>query len=217
MVGQVAVPLTSGTSTPDAPRARPPFWAVLSSAAAPVVLVGGWLIAGAVQPAGYDPVRQTISALAAHGAHHRWVMTLGLAGLGLAHLTTAAGLRGIRPPARLVLAAAGLATLGVAAFSEPAHGSSGVHAGFATTAFVLLALWPAMMRGDDPSLPWAQRAPVALAATAVSLGLLLWFAVTLSHGPIGVSERLLSAQQALWPLVVVATARRSARGARLGA
>ena len=198
----------------------PPVWALVSSACAPVVLVGGWLIAGAAQPGSYDPVHRTISALAAHGAQHRWIMTLGLAGLGLAHLTTAAGLRVGRRSARLVLAAAGLATLGVAVFAEPAHGSSTAHAGFATTAFVLLALWPALVvrRPDTGSAPpWAQRAPVAFVAAAVSLGLLVWFAVTLARGPVGVSERVLSAQQALWPLVVVATVRRAARGARLGA
>ncbi len=185
----------------------------MSSAAAPVVLIAGWTVGGAVQPSSYDAVHDTISALAAHGAQHRWIMTAALAGLGLAHVSTAAGLRGRRPAARLVLAAAGLATLGVAAFPEPASGSSTTHAAFAAVAFVLLAGWPATLgRVAGPS---AERRAAAGAATAVSVALLCWFAVTLGHGAIGVSERVLSAQQALWPLVVVLSARRA--GAKLGA
>ena len=195
-MGQVALPLSS----------RPPAWALASSAGAPALLIAGWLIAGAAQPPGYDAVHDTISALAAHGAQHRWIMTAALAGLGLAHVTTATGLRGRRPTARLVLAAAGLATLGVAAFPEPASGSSTAHAVCAGVAFVLLAGWPATLA--RLAGPPAERRAAAVAATAVSVSLLCWFAVTLAHGPIGISERLLSAQQALWPLVVVVSARR---------
>ena len=182
----------------------------MSSGLAPVALVAGWLIAGAVQAPGYNPVEQTISALAAHGAAHRWIMTVGLAGLGLAHMGTALGIRGARVRARVVLGAAGLATLGVAGFAQPAHGSSPAHVVFATVAFVLLAVWPALLAAAPGSTapPWPQRRRIAGAVALLSIGLLVWFGVTLSHGPVGVSERVLSAQQALWPLVVVATARR---------
>ena len=187
----------------------------MSAGLAPVVLVAGWVLAGAAQPAGYDAVRQTISALAARGADHRWIMTTGLAGLGVAHVVTSLGLRGARRSARAVLAAAGVATLGVAVFAEPAHGSSGPHAVCATVAFVLLAVWPATLVGGDADVPWPQRRRVGLAVALLSIALLVWFAVTLSHGPLGVSERVLSGQQALWPLVVVLVAR--GRVARMAA
>jgi len=39
-----------------------PWWASLSAAMAPVFLVGGWTLAAALQPAGYNSVRDTISA-----------------------------------------------------------------------------------------------------------------------------------------------------------
>ena len=47
----------------------------VSSAAAPVLLIGGWTVAAGRQRGGFDPVVETISALAAHGADDRWLMT----------------------------------------------------------------------------------------------------------------------------------------------
>src|SRR5512135_2298201 len=55
---------------------RVPWWGVISSALAPVLLVAGWTCAEALQPPTYDAVGGTVSALAAVGAADRWVMTL---------------------------------------------------------------------------------------------------------------------------------------------
>ena len=52
-----------------------PWWGVISSVAAPVLLIGGWTVAAGLQPR-FDPVADTVSALAAIGATDRWVMTL---------------------------------------------------------------------------------------------------------------------------------------------
>jgi hypothetical protein len=41
-----------------------PGWAVASAALSPVVMIGGWLAAEALQPSSYSPVRSTISGLA---------------------------------------------------------------------------------------------------------------------------------------------------------
>ena len=59
---------------------------------APVALIGGWTWGAARQPSSYSAVSQTISALAARDATDRWIMTAGLAVLGLAHVGTAVGL-----------------------------------------------------------------------------------------------------------------------------
>ena len=74
-------------------EARVPWWALASSGAAPLLLVGGWTIAAGRQPAGFDSVRDTISALAARGATDRWIMTAALAGLGACYAVTGLGLR----------------------------------------------------------------------------------------------------------------------------
>ncbi|MBB5825648.1 DUF998 domain-containing protein [Micromonospora carbonacea] len=130
-------------------RVVPP-WALLSAGAAPVFLVGGWLLGAARQPGGFDQVSGTISALAAVGATDRWIMTLGLVGLGLCHCVTAAGLRPLAAGGRALLALGGVATLAVAAFPLPADGGSTPHALAAAVAFGTLALWPALAPAGPP-------------------------------------------------------------------
>lgn len=122
-----------------------PWWGVVSSAAAPVLLIGGWTAAAALQRAGFDPVRETISALAALDADDRWVMTAALAGLGCCHVTTAAALRPAARSGRVLLAAGGIGTVLVAAFPLPVgDGGSVPHTAAAALAFGALAAWPAL-------------------------------------------------------------------------
>ncbi|SHG75409.1 hypothetical membrane protein [Jatrophihabitans endophyticus] len=183
-----------------------------SAVAAPVFLVGGWTLAQAVGPPGFDAVADTISDLARRGVEHRWIMTLGLAGLGVSHVVTAIGSAALRPVSRVVLALAGAVTFLVAVFPQPVAGSSAVHGGLAATGFVLLALWPATTASRRG--PTVRRPAVAIGVAAVSVGLLGWFAVHLDGATVGLWERVLAAQQALWPLVVVLALRATATGRR---
>jgi hypothetical membrane protein len=191
---------------------RVPWWAMLSSSLAPVFLVGGWTLAAAVQPAAYSPVRDTISALAGHGAAHRWIMTVGLVGVGACHLVTAVGLRSAGLAGRVVLAVGGAATLLVAASPLPRSGGSEQHGIAAAVAFAALALWPLPATRRAPATPWPLRPVAALAATLVLLGLVGWFAIELSRdgGFIGATERAAAAAQAIWPLVAVVATRSAA-------
>jgi hypothetical protein len=109
------------------PRRLVAWWAVVSASLAPALLIGGWLIAGALQPASYSPVRQTLSVLASDAGTDRWIMTTAFLLVGGCHLVTAAGPRCVRIRARVLLAAAGMASIGIAACPEPARGSSPVH------------------------------------------------------------------------------------------
>ncbi|MET7947911.1 DUF998 domain-containing protein [Micromonospora sp. NPDC005324] len=198
-----------------------PRWALLSAAGAPLFLVGGWTLAQAAQSDGFDPVRQTISALAAAGADHRWIMTIGLAGLGLCHLTTALGLVSAAPTGRALLALGGLATLVLVAFPQSPDGDSTTHAVAAGVAFGALAVWPALAvpRRAARSLDRERRHPpaparrVALAAAVVLLGLVGWFAVEFfTDGAwIGLTERLAAAAEAGVPLAAVLVSRRRPR------
>ena len=72
---------------------RVPWRALVSSLAAPVLLIGGWTVAAAAQPARFDAVVRTISELAARDTPHRWLMTSALVGVGLSHVVTALALR----------------------------------------------------------------------------------------------------------------------------
>jgi hypothetical protein len=100
------------------------------------LLIGGWTLGAALQPAGYSTVRDTISALAGLAATHREVMTIGLAGLGVCHVVTAAGLRPAVSAGRVLLAVGGVATVLVAAFPVPGVGTSNVHRVMAGIGFV---------------------------------------------------------------------------------
>jgi hypothetical membrane protein len=206
---------------------RVPWWGLVSSAAAPVALIGGWTVAARLQPASYSQVTGTISALAGYGATDRWVMTAAFAVVAVCHLVTGLALRPAARPGRAVLIAAGLATAAVAASPLPAGGGgSARHTAAAAISFVTLASWPAFAARRKPSRPPASSAPsgpqpppgpgavlqpvVCAGASTVLFGLVIWFAVTLntSGAPVGVAERVTAAAQALWPLAVVLACRR---------
>ncbi|WP_432954319.1 DUF998 domain-containing protein [Micromonospora haikouensis] len=204
-------------------RVVPP-WALFSAGAAPAFLVGGWLLGAARQPGGFDQVSGTISALAAVGAADRWIMTLGLVGLGLCHCVTAAGLRPLAVGGRALLALGGVATLAVAAFPLPADGGSAPHGLAAAVAFGALALWPVLApAGDGPRAGRPGRDAVGVAGgdrpapdgyargraawAALAVGLLVpvaWFAVELATGGdrVGLAERVAAGAEALCPLLV---------------
>lgn len=181
---------------------RPAWWTLLSSAGAFVALLAGWTTAEAMQGAAYNPVRMTISALARHGAEHRWVMTGALIAVGACHLVTAAGLRGVRTASRLVLAGAGVSGFGLAAFAQPDHGSTNFHLAFAALGLVTLAVWPlTVVQRSASRFPLRRRD--AILSAALSAVLLGWLAQAVSGTTLGLAERAVTFQQELWPLLVV--------------
>lgn len=180
----------------------------MSSGLAPVLLIGGWTVAASRQLGGFDQSRETISALAAHGADDRWLMTGALVGLGLCHMVTAAALRPAAVPGRLVLALGGIATVLVAIFPLPSGGSgSPPHTAAAAVAFLALAAWPLL--ASSAGGPAMLRQPASVLVGSVLLGLVGWFAVELAAGSdqVGLAERVAAGAQALWPLAVVLTTR----------
>jgi hypothetical protein len=188
-----------------------PWWGVVSSATTPVLLVSGWTIAGELQPQPFDPIRQSVSALAGGGAADRWVMTLAFIVVACCYVTTALALRPAALAGRLVLIAAGLAGVLVAANPQAAPGSfSLAHAFWSALGFALLGGWPLAARRPGPMVPWALRPVAAVCASAVTAGMLAWFLIELMTGgnDLGLAERVLGCAQALWPLLVVLSCRR---------
>lgn len=191
---------------------RPPWWALASSVLAPVGMIGGWAVAASLQREPFDPVRETISALAASTATAPWVMTAGLAITGACHLVTAAGLRAAAPAGRVLLAVGGLGTCAVAALPvDVAPHPHGVAAG---VGFVALSLWPAAARRQGSRGALGRWSTASAAALVALLG---WFVVELQRGGpasgdlTGLTERLLAGSQSVWPLVVVLALRRRPR------
>jgi hypothetical membrane protein len=197
---------------------RVPWWAAVSAFAAPILLIGGWTLAAAVQPVPFDGVVRTISELAARDTPHRWLMTSALVGVGISHLATAGALVPVATAGRLIHGLGGLATLLVAAFPLPAGGRfSSAHTSAAMVAFVSLAVWPAFawmgLRGAGQAVVTVLGARVSAAATCALLLTLSWFFVELLMGSqrVGLAERVAAGAQAIWPLVVVLSLRQAQR------
>ncbi len=192
-----------------------PGWAVSTALLAPVVLVGGWLMAGALQPASYSPMRQTMSVLAGHSGTGRWVMTAALLLVGSCQIATGAGLTAVRMPARVLLILTGLSTLGIAATPEPATGPTSRHLAFAVSCVVTTAVWPVLVARRAPAQSWILSACGCATVTVIFAGLSCWLLIAARDGggDLGMVERLTSAVQTLCPLVVALALRQTARDA----
>lgn len=180
-----------------------PWWVLICSAIAPVLLIGGWATAAALQPASFDPFVQTISALGAYGATDRWLMTSVFFVVGLCYIAVAYGLAAVRAGARVCLLLGGSASVLVALCPEPAGGTSLQHLVSAGVGFAALAVWPCLAIVPGPSAPWALRPAVAITFTAVVAASAAWFLLELhAHSDAGLAERVVTGFQATWPLVV---------------
>jgi hypothetical membrane protein len=196
-----------------APAPGVPWWGVASATAAPVLMVGGWTIAAGLQRS-FDPVADTVSALAAPGAADRWVMTLTFVVVGACYFLTALALRSARLPGRLILMAAAVAGTLVAANPEkPGNDLPVPHMIWAAVGCLAIAAWPAGSWRRGPSVPWGLRPVVSAIAVAVLVALLGWFGAELATGggQAGLAERIFGAAQSLWPLAVVVSCCLAAR------
>jgi hypothetical protein len=208
--------LPTGPSWP-LPSGRPVRgWAVVTASLAPVVLVAGWLIAGALQPASYSPMAQTISVLAGQSGADRWVMTTALLVVGGCQIATGAGLAGVRLPARILLIVTGLSTLGIAATPEPATGPTPRHLAFAVSCVVTTAVWPALVARRASARSWILSVCGCASVTALFAGLSCWLLIAARAGAadLGMVERLTSAAQGVFPLVIAVALRRHGRARR---
>jgi hypothetical membrane protein len=197
---------------PRHPRGRVPGWAVVSAGLVPVLATGGWLVADAVQPASYSPVRKTISVLAGHAGTDRWIMTGALFLVGGCQLLTAAGLTGVRVPARVLLALAGLSSIGVAVSPEPALGSTPQHVAWTALGAVAIAVWPAFVVRRAPPRPLILSRYGCAAVTAVFMVLLGWLVIETQGGAdLGLAERLTISTEACWPFIVAVALRQTSR------
>lgn len=182
-----------------------PWWGATAAVAAPVALVGGWWWAGAVTPR-YDPIRQTISDLAASEAPTHWLMTAALVVTGLAYIVTAIGLRPADGAGRALLGVGGAGVLLTAWIPNSTQGRNEVgHMIVAYLAFLALTVWPAVIARNRPDAPLVLR-PRFGQVVAIGLGVLvlLTFAEIVTGGAtLGLRERVLAGAQSLVPLVVV--------------
>jgi hypothetical membrane protein len=202
--------LASSATWPPRARHPVPGWTVVSACLSPVLATAGWLIADAVQPASYSPIRKTVSVLAGHAGTDRWIMTGALFLVGGCQLVTAAGLVGVGVPARILLAVAGLSSIGIAVSPEPARGSTPQHLAWTSLGAVTIAVWPALVARRAPPRPLILSGYGRAVVTAVFIALLAWLVIETQGGSdLGLAERLFLSTETCWPFIVAIALRQT--------
>jgi hypothetical protein len=142
-------------------------------------------------------------------------MTAALLLVGSCQIATGAGLTAVRMPARMLLILTGLSTLGIAATPEPATGPTPRHLAFAVSCVVTTAVWPVLVARRAPTQSWILSVYGCATVTVIFAGLSCWLLIAARDGggDLGMVERLTSAVQGLFPLVVALALRQAARDA----
>ncbi len=189
--------------------------AVIAAFIGPLQSVLGWLLAGALWP-GYDPVRQTISDLAANESPVKWVMSSFFILGGTLSLVGAWYARSIPKPARIALFVAGLCTYGLTIFPTPLVGHSDAHRVFASASFVLSSIFPLFAITKNKKSHWILR-PAALIVAALSLsalaGVFMLYWADPATTNIGLWERAVTTSQSLYVSAMVLVLYRAEKSA----
>ncbi len=179
--------------------------AFVAAVIGPIQSVLGWTIAGALW-VGYDPVKQTISDLAANESPVQGIMSAFFVLGGILTLIAAVYAKTFAMPGRVALFVAAICTFGLTIFPTPLVGYSLWHRIFAISSFVLSAGWHLFAMRTRKDAPWILKPPAAIIGTALQTALALWFLSTWTDPnatDVGVWERVVAVSQSLYVSVVV--------------
>ena len=179
--------------------------AIVAAIIGPIQNVAGWAIAGALWP-GYDPLELTISDLAAPESPVQWIMTAFFILGSTLTLIAAVFARTLALPGRIVLLVVALCSFGLTIFPTPLNGVSATHQFFAIAFFAASASWQLFAMRFRKDAPWVLRPWAILVASLVQAAFAITFLVIWAHPEstnIGLWERLVSFEQALYLAAVV--------------
>lgn len=180
--------------------------ALFAATLGPVQSVLGWVISGALWP-GYDPIRKTISDLAADDSPVQWIQSSFFILGGTLSLIAAIYARSFAMPGRVVIFLGGLATYGFTYFTTPSQDSSSeLHRVFAIISFVLFSAWPLFSMRISGSYPWVLRPVGAIVATLGFTVISLWFLSTWTNPDatnVGLVERIIATAQTTYLSAVI--------------
>lgn len=171
----------------------------------PIQSVLGWVIAGSLWP-GYDPVKQTISDLAANESPVNWIMASFFVFGGTLTLIASIYARTLALPGRVALFLSAICTYGLTIFPTPLIGYSLMHRVFAIASFVLSAGWPILAMRFRKDAPWLIKPAASIIGTVLQTVLALWFLSTWTDPTattVGVWERVVAVSQSLYISAVV--------------
>jgi hypothetical membrane protein len=175
--------------------------ALIASTIGPVQSILGWVVSGALWP-GYDPIRKTISDLAADDSPVQAIQTSFFFLGATLTVISAISARTLALPGRITLLLAGLATYALAIFTTPSQvGHSDAHRISASISFVLMSAWPLLSMRFDRRYPWVVRPAAAIGSTIGLTLISLWFLSTWldpNTSVVGLSERVIVTAQVLW-------------------
>ena len=182
--------------------------AFIAAIIGPIQSVLGWTIAGSLW-AGYNPVKQTISELAAPESPVNAIMSSFFVFGGTLTLIVSIFARTLATPGRVALFLTAIATYGLTIFPTPLIGYSIWHRIFAISSFVLSAGWPLFamrLRKDAPAIlrPFASITATVLQAILAIAFLIVWVREPIDPFT-GVWERVVAVSQSLYISVVVIT------------
>ena len=187
--------------------------AFIAAIIGPIQSVLGWTIAGSLWP-GYDPVRQTISDLAANESPVNWIMSSFFIFGGILTLIASVYARTLATPGRVALFLSAICTFGLTIFPTPLVGYSLMHRIFAIASFVLSAGWPILAMRFHKDAPWIIRPTASIIGTALQTALALWFLSTWTDPSatyVGVWERVVAVSQSLYISTVLIVIYRSGK------
>ena len=194
--------------------------ALIASTIGPVQSILGWVISGALWP-GYDPIRKTISDLAADDSPVQAIQTSFFFLGATLTVVGAISARTLALPGRITLLLAGVATYALAIFTTPSQtGHSDAHRIAASISFVLMSAWPLLSMRLDRRYPWVVRPAAAIGSTVGLTLISLWFLMTWldpNTAVVGFSERVIVTAQVLWLSFTVWVCWIAERDARLKA
>jgi hypothetical membrane protein len=180
--------------------------ALFAATIGPIQSVLGWVIAGSLWP-GYDPIRKTISDLAADDSPVQWIQSSFFVLGGTLSLLAAIFARSLAMPGRVIIFLGGLATYGFTYFTTPSQdGHSDMHRYFAIVSFVLFSAWPIFSMRLSKQYPWVLRPAGAIVATIGFTIISLWFLSTWTNpdaNNVGLVERVIATAQTTYLSVVI--------------
>ncbi|MFM1983671.1 MAG: hypothetical protein RL723_106 [Actinomycetota bacterium] len=180
--------------------------ALIAATIGPVQSVLGWVIAGSLWP-GYDPIRKTISDLAADDSPVQAIQSSFFVLGGVLSLVAAIYARSLALPGRVVIFLGGIATFGFAYFTTPSQDSSSeMHRIFAIASFVLFSAWPLFSIRFNKVYPWLIRPWGAVLATVFFTVISLWFLSTWTNPDatnVGLVERIIATAQTCYLSLVI--------------
>lgn len=188
--------------------------AVIAAVVGPIQSIGGWAIAGSLWP-GYDPIRKTISDLAADDSPVQAIQSSFFVLGGTLTLIAAIFARSLAMPGRIALFGAAIATYALTHFTTPSQDShSDAHRISAIISFILMSAWPLLSMRFDKAAAWILRPVASISSTLVLTLISLWFLATWTDPAgtiVGLSERVIVTAQVLWLSAVVLVSWRAER------